>query len=188
MSLYANYIEGLQQGATVPIGFANSGQVFAPFQSKQAEVGAKIDFGRITTTLSLFQITQPSLITVAGLPLSSQRVDGEQRNRGAEFNVFGEVTPEVRLLGGVAFIDGRQTRTQGGLNDGKKALGVPNVQLNLGAEWDTPFVQGLTLGGRVIYTAEQFVNATNTQLLPDWVRFDLSARYTFLSPGTASRS
>ena len=182
LSLYANYIEGLQVGTTVGIGFTNTGQIFPPFQSKQAEVGAKVDFGRITTTLSLFQITQPSVITVAGLPLPSQRVDGEQRNRGVEFNVFGEVTPEVRLLGGVAFIDGRQTRTQGGLNDGKKAFGVPEVQINLGAEWDTPFVRGLTLGGRVIYTADQFVNPANTQVLPDWVRFDLSARYTFLSP------
>ncbi|WP_308163676.1 TonB-dependent receptor [Bradyrhizobium sp. SRL28] len=182
LSLYANYIEGLQVGTTVGPGFFNSGQIFPPFQSKQAEVGAKVDFGRITTTLSLFQITQPSVITVVGLPLSSQRVDGEQRNRGVEFNVFGEVTPEVRLLGGVAFIDGRQVRTQNGLNDGKKAFGVPSVQLNLGAEWDTPFVRGLTFGGRVIYTADQFVNPANTQLLPDWVRFDLSARYTFLSP------
>jgi iron complex outermembrane receptor protein len=182
LSLYANYIEGLQVGTTVGPGFANTNQIFPPFQSKQAEVGAKVDFGRITTTFSLFQITQPSLITVPGLPLPSRQVDGEQRNRGAEFNVFGEVTPEVRLLGGVAFIDGRQTRTQGGLNDGKKALGVPEVQINLGAEWDTPFVRGLTFGGRVVYTAEQFVNPGNTQVLPDWTRFDLSARYTFLSP------
>jgi iron complex outermembrane recepter protein len=182
LSLYANYIEGLQAGTTVGIGFLNTGQIFPPFQSKQAEVGAKVDFGRITTTLSLFQITQPSVISVAGLPLPTQRVEGEQRNRGVELNVFGEVTPDIRLLGGVAFIDGRQTKTQGGLNDGKKAFGVPDVQVNLGAEWDTPFVPGLTVGGRVIYTAEQFVNPANTQLLPDWVRFDLSARYTLLAP------
>jgi iron complex outermembrane receptor protein len=82
----------------------------------------------------------------------------------------------------VALIDGRLTHTQAGLNDGKRALGVPNLNVNLGAEVDLPFVPGLTLNGRVIHVSEQFVNAANTQVLPDWTRVDLGARYTFLSP------
>ena len=155
LSLYANYIEGLQAGSTVAVGFANAGQVFAPFQSKQAEVGLKVNFGRITTTASLFEITQPSVLSVAGAPgaLPSQQLAGEQRNRGFEFNVFGEVTPDLRLLGGVAFIDGRLTKTAGGLQDGNKAVGVGDVQLNVGAEYDLPFARGVTVTGRVIYTA-----------------------------------
>lgn len=51
--------------------------------------------------------------------------------------------------------------------------------MNIGAEWDTPFVRGLTLSGRVIYTSEQYYDAANLQELPDWVRFDVGARYTF---------
>lgn len=182
LSLYANYIEGLQPGTTVGAGFTNAGAVFPPYQTKQAEIGAKVDFGRITTTFSLFQITQPSVISMAGIPLPTQALAGEQRNRGAEFNVFGEVTPGLRLLGGVTFIDGRLTKTQGGLNDGNRAVGVANVNLNLGAEWDVPRTGGLTLSGRVIYTSQQFVNPANTQVLPEWTRFDLGARYTVTSP------
>lgn len=181
LSLYANYIEGLQVGSTVGAGFANVGTVFPPFQSKQAEVGAKVNFGRITTTFSLFQISQPALVTVAAA-VPTQELAGEQRNRGAELNVFGEVTPDIRLLGGVAFIDGRLTKTENGLQDNNKALGVPVVNLSVGAEWDTPFLRGLTLTGRTIYTSQQFVNTANTQVLPDWVRFDIGARYAFISP------
>lgn len=182
LSLYANYIEGLQPGATVPPGYGNSGQMFSPYQSKQTEIGAKVDYGRLIATFSLFQIAQPNVLTVAGLPLPRQELAGEQRNRGLELNVFGELAPDLRLLGGVALIDARQTRTQGGLNDGKPAPGVAQVNVNLGLEWDTPFVPGFTLTGRVIHTGEQYVDAGNTQLLPSWTRVDLGARYTFLSP------
>ena len=38
-------------------------QIFAPYKSTQYEVGVKVDWGKLTTTASLFQISQPSLIT-----------------------------------------------------------------------------------------------------------------------------
>jgi len=182
ISLYANYIEGLQTPVVVGAGFSNIGTVFPPGQTKQAETGVKIDTGRLTATMSVFDISQPSIITVPGLPQPSQQLNGEQRNRGVELNVFGEVTPAFRLLGGVALIHGEQVRTAGGLTDGRTAIGVPSINANIGAELDLPYVRDLTLTGRVIYTASQFVNVTNTLSLPDWTRVDLGARYVFTSP------
>jgi iron complex outermembrane recepter protein len=177
VSLYANYIEGLQQGIAVPIGYANEGNVLAPYVSKQVETGVKVDWSRIITTLSVFQITQPSASVNAAT--NTYSADGQQRNRGVELNATGLLTDTVRVLGGVTFLDGRLTRTSGGAFDGNKAPGVPDVQLNIGAEWDTPFVRGLTLSGRAIYTAAQYYDNANTQQIPDWVRFDIGARYTF---------
>lgn len=177
VSLYANYIEGLSQGPTAPTGSLNVGQVFAPITARQYEAGVKVDFGRITTTFSAFQIEQP-----VGMlnPLTNRyAVDGEVRNQGLELNVFGELTPDIRVLGGAVFMDGVQTKTAGGLNNGKTAVGVPDVQVNLGAEWDPFFLRGLTLSGRVIYTSSQFVSADNTQDIPDWTRVDVGARYRF---------
>ncbi|QOZ10385.1 TonB-dependent siderophore receptor [Bradyrhizobium sp. CCBAU 51765] len=182
VALYANYIEGLQTPVVVSGAFANVGTVFPPAQTKQAEVGMKIDAGRFTTTLSVFDISQPSIISVASGVTATQQLNGRQRNRGAELNVFGEITPDIRILGGVALIDGVQEKTQGGINDGKSAVGVPVVNVNMGAEWDTPFVRGLTLTGKVIYTGSQYVNVTNTLTLPEWTRVDIGARYTFTSP------
>ena len=51
--------------------------------------------------------------------------------------------------------------------------------MNIGAEWDTPFLRGLTLSGRAIYTSGQYYDNANLQQLPDWIRFDVGARYTF---------
>jgi iron complex outermembrane recepter protein len=179
ISLYANYIEGLQTPHVVGTGFTNIGTVFPPGQTKQAEAGVKIDTGRLTTTVSVFDITQPSIIAVGTV----QVLNGEQRNRGVELNVFGEITPAIRLLGGVAWIDGKQVKTaNNGATDGRTAVGVPAVTANIGAEWDTPFMRDLTLSGRVIYTSSQYVNITNTLSLPEWTRVDIGARYTFTSP------
>ncbi len=182
ISLYANYIEGLQTPVVVTGTFSNVGTVFPPSKTTQAETGVKIDTGRFTTTLSLFEIEQPSIITVPGFPQPSQQLNGRQRNRGAEINVFGEVTPAIRLLGGVALIDGRQVKTLNGATDGRTAVGVPAITANIGAEWDTPFVPDMTLWGRVIYTGSQYVNITNTLSLPEWTRVDIGARYTLTSP------
>jgi iron complex outermembrane receptor protein len=175
IAFYGNYIEGLSQGPTAPITAFNAGQIFAPFKSKQQEVGAKFDFGTLATTVSLFQITKPSGLTNPATNIFS--VDGEQRNRGVELNIFGAVASGVRILGGGMLLDGKQTKTANGTFDGKNALNTPKVTLNLGGEWDTSLIQGLTLSARAIYTDSAYIDAANTQQIPSWTRFDAGARY-----------
>lgn len=155
-----------------------------PYTTRQYEAGVKVDWGRISTTLAAFEISQPSTITVpSGAARPNLAVDGQQVNKGIEFLVFGEVLEGLRLLGGATFIDGRLTKTQNGTFDGKQAQGAPAVRVVLGSEWDAPFLPGFTLTGRVTYTDEQPVsNVSRTLIIPDWTRVDLGARYTFASP------
>ncbi|MDQ8732401.1 TonB-dependent siderophore receptor [Bradyrhizobium sp. LHD-71] len=185
VSLYASYIEGLEIGTTVPVTYANAGEVFPPYVSRQYETGVKVDWGTVTTTLAVFQIAQPSTVDIAstsgGLPTLA--LDGEQRNRGIELNAYGELMPGVRLLGGVTFLDARQTQTANGINDGERAHGAPRVRTVIGGEWDTPFIDGLTLAGRFTYTSSQVINNSKPDLaIPSWTTVDLGARYTFASP------
>jgi iron complex outermembrane receptor protein len=51
VSVYANYIEGLSKGAMAPMTAANYGDVFAPYKTKQKEVGLKLDLGTFTQPL-----------------------------------------------------------------------------------------------------------------------------------------
>ncbi|AYD64921.1 TonB-dependent receptor [Achromobacter sp. B7] len=182
LSLYGNYIEGLSQGGTAPEGSVNAGEMFAPEIAKQIEVGGKYDFGEFSTTLSAFQIEKPSSF----LDPDTRRYvsNGQQRNRGLELLVQGDAAPGVRLLGGVAYTDARLTRTEGGANDGNWAPAVPRFQFNAAAEWDTPFLPGLTVTARMLRTSQQYVDVGNTQTIPGWTRFDLGARYAFNASGT----
>jgi iron complex outermembrane recepter protein len=183
LSLYGNYVEGLTAPDNAPITATNAGQAFPAMVSRQKEVGAKYDFGRLGLSAAAFEITQPNAFTDPATNLYG--VDGEQRNRGLEFNIFGEIAEGTRLLGGVTFLDGVQTKTAGGSNDGKVAVGVPDTQLNLYGEYDLPFwrTAGLmTLTGRVIHTAAQYYDQANTQAIPHWTRVDVGARYAFSLP------
>ncbi|MGY4304470.1 iron complex outermembrane receptor protein [Bradyrhizobium sp. USDA 4369] len=174
LSLYANYIEGLSRGDVAPQTASNFGEVLAPYIARQYEAGIKADFGRLSTTLSGFEISKGSGELFAGRFAAT----AEQRVRGIELNVAGELAQNVRVLGGLAFLDGTLTKTAVASNVGHTPIGVPNLQANLGAEWDLPWVAGLTLNGAVIYTGKQFIDAGNSQSIPDWTRLDLGARYT----------
>ncbi|WP_427313328.1 TonB-dependent receptor [Cupriavidus sp. H39] len=181
-SVYANYIQGLSRGDLAPPTASNAGEAFAPYKADQYEIGTKFDFGRFTTTLAAFQIAKPT----GQIDNNVFSVNGEQRNRGLELNVFGEVLTRVRLLGGVTLIDGEITKSPTAANVGKTAIGVPDLQANLGAEWDLPWMPGLTLTGAMLYTGRQYVNQANTASLPAWTRVDVGARYTTRIGGKAT--
>jgi iron complex outermembrane receptor protein len=176
----------LQQGTIVAAPFANAGEVLPPFMSTQYEVGVKTDWGKFTTTVSAFQISQPTVLT--NVAANTQFLGGQQRNQGLEFNVFGEPIEGVRLLGGVMLLNAVLTKTQGGLTDGWIAPSAPGVNLNLAGEWDLPFAPGLTVNGRVIYTGSQYIDTTwPRRSLPEWTRFDIGARYAFENPGAKGK-
>ncbi|CAI8771627.1 TonB-dependent receptor [Pseudomonas sp. IT-P294] len=174
VSLYYNYVEGLSKGDIAPGSAANAGETFAPYESKQHEIGVKYEHGTFMTTLALFQIEKPSGEIGAGNVFS---VQAEQRNRGVELSMFGEVAPGTRLMGGVTLLDGELTDSATAANRGNKPVGVPDVQANLWAEYDTPWLEGFTLTSGAIYTDSQYVNQANTQELASWTRFDAGARY-----------
>jgi len=178
LSLYANYIQGLSQGTTVGNTYQNAGEVFPPYKTEQVELGAKLQTGSFTNTISLFQIAKPSTTADnSTTPLPTLRLDGEQRNRGIEWAIFGELTHGLRMLGGVTYMQSTLTSTQDGLQNGNRAAGSPPWTANLGLDWDVPGLPGLALNGRVIYTSAQYVNNDNSLKMPSWTRLDLGARY-----------
>ncbi|MBD8901073.1 TonB-dependent siderophore receptor [Methylobacterium bullatum] len=176
LSLYANYVEGLTSPAP-PLNAVNATDAFPAAVSRQMEVGAKYDFGTVGLGLAAFEIEQPFGFLDPRTQVFS--IDGRQRNSGIELTVFGEPVPGVRLLGGVSLLHGEQVRALDPSNVGRTAVGVPDVQLNLYGEYDLPpnFVPGLTLTGRVIYTASQYYDLANSQTIPDWATLDLGLRY-----------
>jgi iron complex outermembrane receptor protein len=183
VSVYGNYIEGLRPGTVVGDQYANAREVFPPYQSVQYEAGIKVDWsGNLMTSLSAFQIAQPNTVTIPGTPLPTLALDGEQRNRGLEFNVFGQPWEGIRLTGGAMIIDAALSKTQGGLTDGNQAPAVPEWQGTLGAEWDVGFLPGLTLTTRLKHSDKAYIETSNVRSVPSWTLWDVGARYHFNTP------
>lgn len=172
-SIYTNYTAGLKAGEIAGVGTINEGQVFAPQKTKQIEVGVKKDWGMLMTQAALFQITQPSSVTENNV----FSFGGEQRNRGLELTTYGELQRGLRLMASAAFLDAKLTRTANAANQGNDANGVPKRTFNVGLDWDTPWVQGLSLNGRVIHTSAMYFDPANQLRMPNWTRMDIGARY-----------
>lgn len=181
VSIYGNYAQTLAQGAIAPAGSSNASKQLAPYLSRQHELGLKWDRGNHGLTLAYFEIQRASAFVDSD---NVFRTAGRQRNRGVELETFGELGRGLRVLGGVAWIDGRMTRTARGAFDGRKAIGVPELTANLGAELDVATLPGLTLTGRFIHTGSAFVDLANTQKVPSWRRVDVGARYAWHSGPT----
>lgn len=178
-SIYANYIEGLVQGEVAPtvsggMAVTNGGQIFDPYPTEQIEVGVKYDGGKFGATASVFNLSKPFSI----IDNQTFSLGGEQENQGIEVSGYGELGDNVRLIGGLTWLDATLKRTQGGFNQGKTVVGAPDLQANFNVEFDVPAVSGLTFDARAIYTSSQFANAANTIEVPSWTRFDLGARYS----------
>jgi iron complex outermembrane receptor protein len=184
VALYANYAESLQPGAVAPTSSGgmpvlNAGEVLDPFRGEQIEIGAKYDGGEFGGTLSLFTLSRPTAIV-------ENRVfedDGEERSRGIELSLFGEPAPGMRILGGLTWLDAELADTQGGINDGNRPIGVPELQVNLNGEWDPSLLPGVTLEARVLHTSEQEIDAANTVTIDAWTRVDVGGRWSFGAAG-----
>jgi iron complex outermembrane receptor protein len=170
LSLFGNYTEGLEPGQIVGVGYTNTGEALPPKQTKQMELGVKVQTGALTHTVSAFEIKRPSFISNNAAPLPTLVDDGEQRLRGLEWSMYGMLTKDLSLLGGVTHIKSEQRNT------GKDTFGTPEWRVRIGMDWQTP-VQGLKVGGRVIHTGSQWSDSGNRLRMPSWNRLDLNASY-----------
>ncbi len=190
LSLYANYIQGLESGTRVPaeygmtednqvIRYENAGDVFPPYKTKQYEAGVKIDLGKLGGTLAAYQIAQPNILNVPTSDplLYRMELNGETRNRGVELSVFGEPLAGLRLIASGAVIDATLQKTEGGLLDGNTAEGQPRYGYTLNVDYDLPWLSGLALQGTVTGKSRQYTNVENTQELRAWAVADLGVRY-----------
>ncbi|NIF20538.1 TonB-dependent receptor [Candidatus Pantoea multigeneris] len=174
VSFYANHTEALLPGDAAPKGSDNYGSVTGIAHSKQNEVGVKTDFGRVGGTLALFEIKKPSGILGSD---NVYRMDGEQRHRGVELNVFGEPVLGLRINGSATWIDPIMAKTSGGTYDGKEAIGVPRFNYALGAEYDIKPIDGLTATALLSHTGPQWADSANTKRIDSYTTLDLGVRY-----------
>src|SRR5690606_1322408 len=120
----------------------NAGEALPPYVSKQKEIGVKYDGGRIGGNVTLFSTEKPRSYYDA----TDTFVDsGKDRHNGLELSVYGEATKGLRILGGLSLLDAKQKQTGDTATEGKRVIGIPKTQANIGLDWDVPGVQGLAL-------------------------------------------
>jgi iron complex outermembrane receptor protein len=174
VSLYASYVQSLEQGASAPQTAVNAFQTFAPTTSKQFELGAKTEFSTWNANLALFRVDR-------GLQyLNSDNVfvqNGQTRYQGIDLSTQMTLADHWTLLGGLMVLDAKNVRAAEDVN-GKRAYGAPRVEGTLYVEYAVPQLAGLVLNAGGRYVGNEAIEADNSNLIGAYHTFDIGARYT----------
>ncbi len=184
LSLYGNYAQSLGSSN----GRSATGEPFEPQESEQYEAGLKAEWldGRLTSTLAFYHLTKTNLLS-ADLstvdPFDSVAI-GEARSRGIEFDIAGQITDRVSLIGTYAYTDVRITKDQGQdelgnptrLNEGNRLANVPEHSGSLWAKFSL-LPEQLEMGAGVYLVGDRQGDNENTLDLPGYGRLDLFAAY-----------
>jgi iron complex outermembrane receptor protein len=174
ITVYANYIEGLEPGPTAQQIANNAGEILPAAISKQKEGGIKIEPIRgFLLTGAYFHIERPS----AYLNSANFFVqDGEAVYEGAEFSAVGELTRDLSISASAIAL--AATQHSGAANVvGKQIENVAKFSGSLFVEYRLPYVSGLRLSAGMFHVGRRAVNALNQAFVPGYETFDLGASY-----------
>ncbi|WP_413173265.1 TonB-dependent siderophore receptor [Anabaena azotica] len=154
---------------------------FKPETAEQFEIGIKQEFfnKRLSATLAYFDITKKNVLTPDPVDDNFSIQTGEQKSRGIELDVVGEILPGWKVIGTYAYIDAyiSQDNDLSLLNNG--LVGVPYNSASLWTtyEFQKGNLQGFGLGLGFVYAGEREATLPNNLKLPSFVRTDASIFY-----------
>lgn len=181
ISLYASYSRSFSpQG-----GQDFDGNLFQPERGTQYEVGVKVDLNdKLSATLALYDLTRSNVLT--GDPdetlraLEYQVQIGEQRSRGIEFDVTGEILPGWNIIANYALTDSKITKDNN-YPVGDELNDVPQHSASLWTKYEiqSGSLQGLSFGVGVFYVGDRQATLPNDSryILPSYVTTDAAIFY-----------
>jgi len=178
VSLYASYSRAFNPAT--PGTILVSGAAAEPERGTQYEAGIKAEFlqGRLSSTLAFYELTRSNVLTPSPTDPFASVQTGEQRSRGVELDVAGEILPGWRVIASYAYTDAQITE------DNRYEVGnqLINVPENSASLWTTYEVQtgglkGLGFGVGLRYVGEREGDLENSFSLPSYLRTDATIYY-----------
>ncbi|MEO0376192.1 MAG: TonB-dependent siderophore receptor [Cyanobacteria bacterium P01_A01_bin.17] len=141
VSLYGSY----SQSFTPSFGTTSSGDPLEPERGEGFEIGVKTELlnGNLLATLAYFDITKQNVATSDPIDPFASVATGEQRSRGVELDVTGEILPGWNILASYAYIDAEVT-DDNDIPVGNRLINAPEHSASL---WTTYEIQQGDLAG-----------------------------------------
>jgi iron complex outermembrane receptor protein len=176
ISLYTSFSRSFQPNTRTRA----DGSLLEPVRGTQYEVGIRGEFldGKLTTNLAAYEITRSNLAVTDPNNPRFAIPSGEQRSRGIELDVTGQVLPGWNLIASYAYTDARVTKDNN-LQPGKLLNGVPFNSASLWSTYEiqTGDFQGLGFGFGLFYVGERQGDLNNSFQIPSYLRTDASLFY-----------
>jgi len=175
LSVYASYLEGLEETGTASIIHANAGETLAPAVNRQRELGVKWrSAAGALLQAAVFDIRRPqTTVTAANFFV----VGGNSRYRGLELSASGEITRELSLVASALLLDATILQAGNAAEVGKTPENTPRRTFSLFGEYRLPQVPGWSLNAGAYHVGKRPVNNANDAFVGSYTIFSLGTRY-----------
>jgi iron complex outermembrane receptor protein len=175
-SLYASAAKGFRPNS----GISVENQAFPAERSRSYELGAKLETGKLTGTVAVYDIRKSNVLTTNPANTDFAIAAGEVGSRGLEVDVSGEVARGLRVSGAYAYTDATVTRGDNTIVTGSRFANVPRHSANLLATQQFALGAGTaSVGGGLQYVGERLgdVAVSSKFTLPAYTTARLLASY-----------
>ena len=159
-------------------GLGDGEEFLEPERNTSYEIGAKYELGNVLLTAAVFQIEKTN--AREQVAPSIFELTGEQRSRGIELGISGNITPRLAVFGGYTYLDAELTESVSDPDAvGEKLANVPENTASLLVNY--ALTSRFALGVQATYRDKIFGGSLtpNAGFVDDYVRFDAVARYVF---------
>ena len=175
LSFYASYSRSyLPQSGDQFSSLDVTSEALEPEKFDNYEIGAKWDIRpTLSLTAAIYRLDRTNTRGVDPANPSRVVLTGEQRSKGLELELTGEITPHWRASAGYALQDAEIRRTTTAAPAGREVPLVPKHQASLWTRYDfTP-----SFGGGIgLYSqSKSFTSISNAVVLPAFTRVDAAA-------------
>jgi iron complex outermembrane receptor protein len=185
VSLYATYTEGYQPQAAATVGAPEIyGGPFDPLISNMVEGGAKMELlqKHLVVNLAIYQIIQNNVLVNANEPGNADmlRQIGQQRARGVELDVYGQINSNLSLTANFAYNKAIITKSTITTEIGGSFPNAPVTQGGLWAKYmfTNPVINGLGIGLGSNFAAKRMASGDGKLTLPAYLIFDAALYYS----------
>ncbi|MBE9160699.1 TonB-dependent siderophore receptor [Nodosilinea sp. LEGE 06152] len=177
VSLYGSFSRSFSPSFAI----AANGSILEPERGTQFEIGAKADLlgDRLTATLAFYNLTRSNVPVTDPNNSAFSVALGEQRSRGVEANITGEILPGWNVITSYAYTDAEVIEAFGGIPAGGRPANVPKHSASLWSTYEIQSgdLQGLGFGLGVFFVGDRFSDTANTIALDSYLRTDAALYY-----------
>lgn len=174
LSLYTSYNRSFQPLADSFVLYTNSADL-SPTKTENVEVGAKWDVNdQLNVTLALFEMSQTNIQNQDPANPTQALLAGEQKTKGVELSLTGQLTDQLSVLAGYSYMDGKIEKSTIGFTGNHSAL-TPNNTANLWLKYQINDHWYAAVGGRG--ESSRFSAPDNKNVLPGYAVVNAALGY-----------
>jgi iron complex outermembrane receptor protein len=178
LSFYASYSRGLEEGGVAPRSAVNRDTAPPAIRTEQKDGGLKYEWSpEVQLIAGVFEIQKP-YYSLDGSGFYRQLAD--QRHRGVELSVSGQVTEHASIAVGAVLMNPRvegELVTAGIIGD--RPVGQTNRSVSVNGEYRFAWIRGFSVDTDIVNYGRRVASSDNRLEIPSRTVVGIGARQRF---------